>query len=155
MSWEDREGRPPRVAKEAKVDQSQLEMGPQMRLLFVLLVAILSGCGVDTSVQLLTGTDPHGCYAGGESHFEGLLAVDQKWGTSINGKPAIWPVGWTGRRVGLEVEVLDDAGKVRAITGRRYYFAVGPISNPESLARLKGIVAATVSSCPGDIKEVD
>src|SRR5438034_1861126 len=120
----------------------------------LVLTLCLVGCAFG-QVELLTGTDAHGCYAGGESHFEGLLAVDQKWGTSINGKPAVWPVGWTGRRVGLEVEVLDDTGKVRAITGRRYYFAVGPISEPDSLARLKGIVAATVSSCPGDIKEVD
>ena len=86
-----------------------------------LAISLLS-CGL-FEVQLLTGTDPRSCYAGGEGHFEGVLVAGGEYGTTLNGKPVMWPVGWTGRRVGFEVEVFDGAGKVRAITGRRYRFA--------------------------------
>jgi hypothetical protein len=62
----------------------------------------------------------------------GDLVVDPTYGTAIdigakyaNGNPAppepvIWPEGFTGRRVGSEVMVLDRGGQVVAITGRVY-----------------------------------
>jgi hypothetical protein len=34
--------------------------------------------------------------------------------------PVMWPGGYTGRRVGVEVQVLNEAGDVVATTGRRY-----------------------------------
>ena len=40
-----------------------------------------------------------------------------------NGLPAVWPLGFTGRPAGSEVEVLDAAGNVRATTRRRYWVA--------------------------------
>jgi hypothetical protein len=110
------------------------------------LMLCLVGC-VFGEVELLTGTDAHGCYAGGEGHYEGPLVAGGEYGTTVNGKPVMWPVGWTGRRVGFEVEVLDDTGKVRAITGKRYKFDLGPISNPDNQARLESLGAADESAC--------
>ena len=49
--------------------------------------------------------------------------------------------------MGFEVEVLDDAGKVRAITGKRYNFDVGPVYDPDSLARLESLGAVAESAC--------
>lgn len=61
----------------------------------------------------------------------GRLVVDGNGGTSIIveggdfgtvGAPfqVLWWPGFTGRRVGSEVEILDPDGKVIATTGRRY-----------------------------------
>ena len=129
------------------VRQLVADGGSMRRFTTTLALALsLLSCGV-FEVQLLTGTDPRGCYAGGEGQFEGLLVAGGEYGTTLNGKPVMWPVGWTGRRVGFEVEVLDGAGTVRAITGRRYRFAVGPIPDPENAAKAESLGAAVVAAC--------
>lgn len=68
-------------------------------------------------------TDDLGCYAGGERHWTAQLVADAEYGTTFEGLPVVWPRGFTGRRVGSEVEVRDAAGHVRATTGRRYWIA--------------------------------
>jgi hypothetical protein len=96
-----------------------------MRRVFASLALALSlvGCsaGLGFPTTLLTGSDPNACYAGGEQHVEGQLLVDEEYGTSLDGRPVIWPVGYSGVRLFWgEVQVLDPAGKVVATTGKRY-----------------------------------
>ena len=72
----------------------------------------------------------------------GTLEVDPKYGTALavpEGNPdsgpfivrlgIMWPHGFTARRAGLEVEVVNLQGKVVALTGRRYtiYGQAAPI----------------------------
>jgi hypothetical protein len=51
------------------------------------------------------------------------LVADAWYGTTFDDLPVVWPRGYTARRAGGEVEVLDAAGKVRATTGRNYYIS--------------------------------
>jgi hypothetical protein len=48
--------------------------------------------------------------------------VDQ---AATGGNPLYWPAGYTGWRVGSEVEVRDRTGKAVAVTGRRYQIYMG------------------------------
>jgi hypothetical protein len=96
-----------------------------------LVVAIsLLGCGspaLGEPVELLTGVTPitgiGGCYT---NHAGGMLLADATYGTRFvygtvsEGVPVLWPPGFTGRRAGNEVAVLDTQGNVVATTGRRY-----------------------------------
>ena len=95
-------------------------------------------------VTLLTGVDS--CWAGGAWGSEGLLVADPEYGTRFDGKPAMWPLGYTGRRVGSEVEVLFD-GQVVATTGRRYYFSQARVSQPENVQRMASLGAVPVGDC--------
>src|SRR3954464_9172749 len=108
------------------------EGGRMSRTAIALLVAavVATGCGATASservgsgdrVELLT--DVLACYAGGESPLTAVLVADAEHGTTFNGLPVVWPVGFAGRRAGSEVEVLDAAGNVRAATGRRYWIS--------------------------------
>jgi hypothetical protein len=93
-------------------------------------------------VELLTGVSAE-CWAGAGPTVEGPLLSDPKAGTTIKQElsrgqpsdgsivPVMWPTGYTGRRVGLEVEVLDPAGNVVAVTGRRYLLEAGPVRGPD------------------------
>ena len=48
----------------------------------------------------------------------GELVADAEFGVALRGgTPAVWPLGYTGRRVGSEVEVLDGSQNVVARTG--------------------------------------
>jgi hypothetical protein len=94
----------------------------------VALALSLLGCGVAApsappgeSVPLLTGD--LGCYAGGEGGPTAPLVAEPQYGTSVFGKPVMWPTGYTARRAGSEVEVLDTHGKVKATTGRTYHMS--------------------------------
>ncbi len=104
-----------------------------------LVLALVAGCSVagpaspslGEPVQLITGfpaSGEGGCFLLGAS---GLLVVDPKYGTALidenpsqnpSGGPitVAWRRGFTGRRVGSEVAVLDPSGKVVAMTGKRY-----------------------------------
>ena len=61
----------------------------------------------------------------------GTLVPDGEAGTAIvedgttRTLPVRWPEGFSGRRVGTVIEVLDDAGNVIAKTGERYEFVGG------------------------------
>jgi hypothetical protein len=84
-------------------------------------------------VDLLTdnGNAPTaGCYT---NSAQGPLLVDPRYGTAIIDSdvratapvPVMWRVGFTGRRAGSELEVLDPHGNVVATTGRAYRIAGG------------------------------
>lgn len=96
-------------------------------------------------VDLLTGVDS--CYAGGAGGFVGLLTADPDYGTRFDGRPAMWPLGYTGFRVGSEVAVADAAGNVVAMTGRRYHFSQALVSKPENVKRMKATGAVPVGYC--------
>lgn len=126
---------------------------PVLGLALALALAIAAaGCG-GAQVPLLTGNggfehptaNPDGllpivgCYT---NFASGELIVDRVNGTAIvDGSvtlPIRWPEGYTGRQAGSEVEVLDGAGKVVAITGRRYQIEGGtqPAENGDPRAFL-------------------
>lgn len=57
------------------------------------------------------------------------LIADSTFGTptdAATGKSFAWPKGFTTRRAGTEVEVLDAAGKVVLLTGQRYRMCPAP-----------------------------
>jgi hypothetical protein len=90
----------------------------------LVLAMLLAGCG--GSVPLLTGGSGS-CLL---NWFEGELVSDPAYGTAIiqrNGRPlpVRWPIGYTGRSSGLEVEVLDASGQVVVRTGSEVHLAGG------------------------------
>lgn len=104
------------------------------------LALCLVGCGglLSDRVQLLTGPPNHdgACFAATGS---GLLVVDPMYGTAIIGPDSMvelgdepvtvaWRPGFTARRIGSEVEVLDPWGNVVATTGRSYTIFGGLVS---------------------------
>lgn len=96
----------------------------QVGIALLVAAVLAAGCGGVESgdrVQLLTAD--LGCFAGGEHQVTAPLVADAEHGTTFTGLPVVWPRGFTGRRAGSEVEVLDAAGNVRATTGRRYWIA--------------------------------
>ena len=106
----------------------------------IALALCLVGCGSlvrnGEAVQLVTGPPDHnGCFA---ADVAGLLVVDPTYGTAIvgNNLPSMvqlsdvpvtvaWRAGFTARRSGSEVEVLDPQGNVVATTGRSHRFSGG------------------------------
>jgi len=112
----------------------------QLAAILVALALCLVGCGWlpphGDPVQLITGPPHHtGCFA---ADVSGLLVVDPTYGTAIvaNNHPSMvwlsdvpvtvaWRPGFTARRSGSEVEVLDPQGNVVATTGRSYQFLGG------------------------------
>jgi hypothetical protein len=106
-------------------------------LALALLFAV-AACGSDPvpgeRVALLTASGNPGCYV---ANTTGMLIVDPEAGTAIVSEdmgrttvPVRWPEGYTGRRSGSEVEVLDRAGQVVARTGQRYELLGG--YNPDN-----------------------
>lgn len=89
----------------------------------------LVGVPLLNGVPLLTGVPPMvgggGCFT---NSAMGLLVVDAAAGTAIIDEDVrasvpmrvMWRPGFSARRVGSEVEVLDQGGSVVATTGRRY-----------------------------------
>jgi hypothetical protein len=85
----------------------------------------------------------NGCYTSGTG---GELVTDPDTGTAIiegSGRriAVTWPLGWTGRSSGSEVEILDISGKVVARTGTQVslmggywydgsFLTCGPIPSP-------------------------
>lgn len=116
-------------------------MTKQIANIVVALAFCLGGCGwlplPSQSVHLISGPPDHdgGCFA---ADVSGLLVVDPTDGTAIvaNGHPSMlalsdvpvtvaWPPGFTARRSGSQVEILDPQGNVVATTGRSYTFMGG------------------------------
>lgn len=118
-----------------------------MRNLATSLVLALSllGCGTARGERVelaITELPVRGCYALASLHY---LVADPEYGTATKfnlgetvAKPLYWPTGYTGWRVGSEVEVRDTNDKVVAVTGRRYDIYVPNIgigkSAPERVA---------------------
>jgi hypothetical protein len=117
--------------------------------IFIIAIALLVlACGqqpaaspqpsLGEQVPLLTGRlvgkegVDTGCYL---NHMDGVLTVDETYGTKMSyaevtssdyhPMPLMWPVGYTGHRVGSQVAVVDEHGTVVAITGNRYTIRPG------------------------------
>jgi hypothetical protein len=86
-----------------------------------------------TSVAIKTGTIAGGssgmvgCYTSGTS---GDLVTDLVSGVAIIERTGrriavTWPPGWTGRRSGTEVEIVDSHGDVHMRTGTHVYLMGG------------------------------
>ena len=94
------------------------------RALITLVLAIAAaGCAPGPTVALLTSTQGPGTLGCYPDTIEGSLVSDPVSGTAIipnfEATPIMWPAGYTGRRSGPEIEVLDGAGRVVARTGTR------------------------------------
>ena len=104
----------------------------------IALALCLGGCSFlppqSDPVQLLTSPE-RVCFA---ADAAGLLVVDPTYGTAIvgDGHPNMlvggdlpvtvaWPPGFTARRNGSEVAVLNPQGRVVGTTGRSYEFLAG------------------------------
>lgn len=112
----------------------------QLATIVVALALCLGGCGSlpgSEPVQILTAPELE-CFA---ADAAGRLVVDPTYGTAIIGDghtnmlvggnvpvTVAWPPGFTARRSGSEVEVLDPQGNVVATTGRSYQFNAGYVS---------------------------
>ena len=108
-------------------------LGVMKRLVATIAIVLgLVGCGPSgASLPLLTGDLlDGGCYLATAS---GRLVVDPSHGTAIIGEGGTvddrrivaWRPGYTARRSGSEVEVLDPQGRVVATTGRSYLIPGG------------------------------
>jgi hypothetical protein len=120
--------------------------------------AFLSGL-VGRPVPLLTGrgalgpqeNDMVGCY----TYFVlSPLTVDATYGTAItefgHTTPVMWPLGYTGRQVGSEVEILDATGKVRARTGNIYQIQGGyGAHDPDAFVACGYILPKQPGEAPG------
>jgi hypothetical protein len=90
------------------------------RFLGALLASALffAACEAQEPVTILTGSAA--CYDG----WSGDLAFDAvtnsvSFDIGVGPEPIQWPLGYTGRRSGQEVEILNRAGKVLYRTGTR------------------------------------
>jgi hypothetical protein len=76
--------------------------------------------GMETVILLTGDLEPVGCPA---ALIEGQLVPDASAGSAIlvggNTTRIRWPSGYSGRRNGAEVEILDQGGRVVARTGTR------------------------------------
>jgi hypothetical protein len=119
-------------------------LGVMKRLVTTIAVVLgLVGCG-PSGGPLLTG-DPLGngwCYL---AEGGGRLVVDPSYGTAIippdgstgtlsDRRIVAWRPGYTARRSGPEVEVLDPQGRVVATTGRSYLLR-GGYADPGNFGR--------------------
>jgi hypothetical protein len=129
----------PRTEGRADLGDGGRQLGGNagMLRLFVAIAAIVVGCGFLPSsdpVALITAPNRE-CFA---ADVTGLLVVDPIDGTAIVGDghrsmlalddvpvTVAWPPGFTGRRSGAQVEVLDPHGQAVGITGRSYTFLGG------------------------------
>ena len=102
-------------------------------LVLAVLAVFLAFGLFSTSVAIKTGTvdggssGAVGCYTSGTS---GELVTDLVSGVAIVERTGrriavTWPPGWTGRRSGTEIEILDSGGKVQMRTGTQVYLEGG------------------------------
>jgi hypothetical protein len=123
---------------------------------FLAMGLFLLGCGsapTPHGFPLLTGE--LGCYAGGETGSAGTLEFDPQYGTRFNGRPVMWAAGFTGVRVGDEVQVRDAEGIAVATTGRKYYISVAYAepSQRELIDKTGSFPAAAHCGYPWDFVE--
>ena len=113
-----------------------------------LLALCVFGCGSLPPDQVKLGIAPNarpgGCYL---TYTVYDLIADPTSGTAVRFEtggtsPLYWPPGYTGHRVGSEVEVRDPDGKVVATTGGRY--AIWPADDGTS-GTGSGLVAGCIN----------
>ena len=112
-------------------------MTKQLATIVVALALCLAGCGwlspYGDPVQLITGPpgSSFGCFLHSVS---GSLVVDPKYGTAIIDNQSAtlttvaWRTGFTARRIGSQVVVIDPQGNEVATTGKSYRIAGGLVS---------------------------
>jgi hypothetical protein len=91
------------------------------------LVLSLFGCGTSKGERVeltITQLSVSACHPLATPLY---LVADPQYGTATKfnlgdtlAEPLYWPTGYTGWRVGSEVEVRDTSDKVVAVTGHRY-----------------------------------
>jgi hypothetical protein len=91
------------------------------------LVLSLLGCGTSKGERVeltITQLSVSACHPLATPLY---LVADPQYGTATKfnlgdtlAEPLYWPTGYTGWRVGAEVEVRDTSDKVVAVTGHRY-----------------------------------
>jgi hypothetical protein len=110
-------------------------------MLVLTLAVVACASPPSDSVLLVTGapmgmSGDVGCYTDSAS---GPLVTDPRYGTAIIDRggmnqqtniavPVAWRPGFSGRRAGSELEVLDPAGNVVAVTGRDYVIQGGGVT---------------------------
>lgn len=106
------------------------------------LTFALAAC-VGEPVALMHDSEHLGCFV---ANTTGLLVPDATAGTAIVQEdmakitaPVLWPMGYTARRSGDQVEVLDRAGHVVARTGQRYELLGGYNSANQWIACHEGV----------------
>lgn len=120
-------------------------MGKRVAAILVLALAVV-GCEPSSSdsVLLVTGAPTMAKGLNGEiacftNAASGPLVTDPRYGTAIVDRggpnpqnnvaiPVAWRPGFSGRRAGSEVEVLDPAGNIVAVTGREYLIEGGGVT---------------------------
>lgn len=114
---------------------------PRAALLPVVLAFALAACAGEP-VALATQSKL-GCFV---ANTTGLLVPDASTGTAIVSEDmsrttaqVLWPVGFTARRSGDQVEVLDRGGHVVARTGQRYELLGGYNDDNQWIACVDGV----------------
>ncbi len=105
---------------------------------------LLSACtAAGEPVALATDSQHLGCFV---ANTTGLLIVDATAGTAIVSEDmsrttaqVLWPAGYSGRRSGDQVEVLDGTGRVVARTGERYELLGGYNDRNQWIACVDGV----------------
>ena len=132
-------------------------MAVRRALLVSLAALLLAGCGSSAeSVRLLTATrpNPDGLPDGACPlwQVQGELIEEATAGTAVRQPDGVtitlaWPMGYTARRPGETIEVLDARGQVVAVTGRKYQFwtAAYPWDGTPGPAYIRG---------PGCVEEI-
>jgi hypothetical protein len=124
------------------VSNRRLRLGLGAVTLVLAIAGIAAFMLFGRDVPIKTGS-LNGCYTSGTG---GELVTDPDTGTAIiegSGRriAVTWPLGWTGRSSGSEVEILDGSGKVVARTGTQVslmggywndgsFLTCGPIPSP-------------------------
>lgn len=100
-----------------------------MALILPLALALAACAGGSVALATAGESASIGCYA---ANTTGMLVPNAGAGTAIVSEdmgqttvPVRWPGGYTGRRSGDQVEVLDGGGSVVARTGQRYMLLGG------------------------------
>ena len=120
------------------------------------LLLVVVGCSspvpAGEPVELLTGAMPFDqdeCTR--DRYIVSMLLVDPRFGTTLAGypdtrAPVMWPPGFTGRRIGSDVIVLDPDGRAVAATGRSYDITGNMLfDTPEwSSEYRRGLVLSTI-----------
>jgi hypothetical protein len=123
--------------------------------LVVALGIAVVGCGPNAHVPLLTGDNPDGDLPSGACYTNvasGPLIADPVFGTVIQDAtggpvpgpvvPVMWPVGYTAREAGSEIEVVSGVGVVVAKTGNRYQIEGGYVGSTTGAFLACGYVLA-------------
>jgi len=113
----------------APVDDPEMSSGEIVRLLTGSSGAAYPGPG-PTVYGLLLPDEQHGTVIDVEFHNQSDSGLSDFTPSDMGMTPLMWPEGFSARRSGTEVEVLNDAGEVVATSGRRY--VIGGCIDPEA-----------------------